>query len=69
MDTLQSVSTLDDIYSVRDHLAEVFTNADISIESDDDSGEIVLVVRTGLVEPADGQQLHTLAEIAEIIED
>ena len=53
-----------------EELETLFPEGQVSI--DFDSGkydELVITIKTGLVEPADGQQLHTVDEIIEILED
>ena len=58
------------IKSIIEDLEGLFPRCPINIDFDRDNyDEIVITIRTGLVEPADGQQLHTVDEIIEIIED
>lgn len=46
---------------------DAFPGAQVEVDYDQtNSDEIVLKIRTGLVEPADGQQLHTVDEIREL---
>lgn len=55
--------------SIIEELEDLFPGSTVSIDFDSDNyDEIVLTVKTGLVEPADGQQLHTVDEIIEIVE-
>jgi|APGre2960657404_1045060.scaffolds.fasta_scaffold199825_2 hypothetical protein len=51
------------IESVKAQIPEAFITINFDTHNHD---EIVLTVRTGLVEPADGQQLHTVEEIIEL---
>lgn len=56
--------------SLISELEAMFPEGRISISHDTASlDEIIFHVRTGLVEPADGQELHTIAEIIEIMAD
>lgn len=67
MTTMARMKTLSLII---EELETLFPEGQVSI--DFDSGkydELVITIRTGLVEPADGQQLHTVDEIIEILED
>lgn len=53
--------------SILDEVKQKFPDGTIAVDFDRDNyDEIVISVRTGLVEPADGQQLHTVAEIVEL---
>lgn len=61
------MKTLDSLIS---ELEAMFPQGRISISYDTASlDEIIFHVRTGLVEPADGQELHTIEEIQEIIQN
>lgn len=67
MTTMARMKTLSLII---EELESLFPEGQVSI--DFDSGkydELVITIRTGLVEPADGQQLHTVDEIIEVLED
>jgi len=58
------------LYGIIEDLEDMFPGAPIDVDLDSGNyNEIVITIKTGLVEPADGQQLHTVDEIIEIIED
>jgi hypothetical protein len=55
---------------ILEELEELIPGSSVTINFDTHNhDEIVITIRTGMVEPADGQQLHTVEEIIEIYED
>lgn len=58
------------LHSLIERAEAAFPGAVVDVDFDSEHyDEIVLTIRTGYVEPADGQQLHTVDEIIEIIEN
>lgn len=67
MTTMARMKTLSLII---EELESLFPEGQVSIGFDSGKyDELVITIRTGLVEPADGQQLHTVDEIIEVLED